>query len=103
VTLAGVAPPTMRPVKVALSISVAWVVTKSSAVSVSSLPGLAVRDSVAIFPSGSPVLKKNGCSVAAAGGRRKQTDQRRRDRQFQVTHRHRIPPANVGLNADSGK
>jgi hypothetical protein len=42
------------------------VVTKSSAVSVSSLPGLAVRERVAILPSGLPVLKKN--TSARAGG-----------------------------------
>jgi hypothetical protein len=42
------------------------VVAKSSAVSVSSLPGLAVRESVAIFPSGSPVLKKNVSALAYA-------------------------------------
>jgi len=38
--------------KVALLMLVACVVTKSSAVSVSSLPALATRESVAIFPSG---------------------------------------------------
>ena len=58
-TLAGVVPPTSNPVKVALVIVAGAVVTKSSAVSVSSLPGLAVRERVAILPSGSPVLKKN--------------------------------------------
>src|SRR6516165_6398789 len=36
------------------------VVRKSSAVSVSSLPVLAVRERVAIWPSGLPVVKKNG-------------------------------------------
>jgi hypothetical protein len=46
---------------------VEWAVTKSSAVSVSSLPALAVRDRVAIFPSGLPVLKKKGASAAATG------------------------------------
>jgi hypothetical protein len=45
-------------VKVAESIRVFWVRRKSSAVSVSSLPGLEGRDKVAIFPSGDPVLKK---------------------------------------------
>src|SRR5579864_8409942 len=43
--------------KVALLRMVACVVTKSSAVSVSSLPALATRESVAISPSGLPVLK----------------------------------------------
>jgi hypothetical protein len=43
------------------------VVTKSSAVSVYNLPALATRESVAIRPSGSPVLKKNGIVAAAAG------------------------------------
>lgn len=38
---------------------------KSSAVSVSILPGLPTRESVAIRPSGFPVLKKN--ALAAAG------------------------------------
>src|SRR5580704_1929660 len=66
-TLAGVAPPTSKPVKVPLVISVVGaVVTKSSAVSVSNLPTLAVRDSVAIKPSGLPVLKTNGAAVAGA-------------------------------------
>jgi hypothetical protein len=40
-------------------IEVGAVVMKSSAVSVSSFPALAARESVAIFPSGLPVLKKN--------------------------------------------
>src|SRR6516162_6049038 len=66
-TLAGVAPPTSNPVNLASVISVSVVVTKSSAVSVSSFPVLAVRDSVAIRPSGFPVLKKNGVGAAAAG------------------------------------
>jgi hypothetical protein len=35
------------------------VVTKSSAVSVCSFPALAIRETVAIRPSGFPVLKKN--------------------------------------------
>src|SRR5579872_1747998 len=56
--LAVVAPPTSKPVNVALVIEVGAVVTKSSAVSVSSFPGLAVRERVAILPSGLPVLKK---------------------------------------------
>ena len=51
--------------KVALVIEVGEVRTKSSADSISNLPVLAGRVAVAIFPSGLPVLKKNG--VAAAG------------------------------------
>jgi len=51
--------------KVALLMLVACVVTKSSAVSVSSLPALATRESVAINPSGEPVLKLK--ESAAAG------------------------------------
>jgi hypothetical protein len=41
---------------------------KSSAVSVSSLPELAVRESVAIFPSGLPMLKKNASAAAGVAG-----------------------------------
>jgi len=63
--LAGVAPPTSKPVKVALVITVVVVVAKSSAVSVSSLPALAVRERVAIRPSGLPVLKENGSATAS--------------------------------------
>src|SRR5215470_15266370 len=56
---------TTRPTKVASVINVvAPGVMKSSAVSVSSLPGLAVRDNVAINPSGLPVLKRNGAVPA---------------------------------------
>src|SRR5260370_22033383 len=50
--------------KVALLGMVACVVTKSSAVSVSSLPGLATRESVAISPSGLPVLKLKESATA---------------------------------------
>src|SRR5215469_14735782 len=53
--------------KVALLIVVSDWVTKSSAVSVSSLPGLATRERVAIRPSGLPVLKEKGMSDAVAG------------------------------------
>jgi len=53
-----------RPVKVAESILVAWVRTKSSAVSVWSSPGPLGRDSVPISPSGLPVLKKKGAGPA---------------------------------------
>jgi hypothetical protein len=45
------------------------VVTKSSAVSVSSLLGLAGRESVAIRPSGFPVLKVNVSAAAGAVSR----------------------------------
>jgi hypothetical protein len=38
--------------------------TKSSADSISILPALSGRDAVAISPSGSPVLKKNGAATA---------------------------------------
>ena len=63
--LAWVAPPTSNPVNVALVIVVdGAVVTKSSAVSVSSLPVLAVRERVALRPSGLPVLKKNDSADA---------------------------------------
>src|SRR5579883_461116 len=53
------------------------VVTKSSAVSVSSLPVLAVRERVAIWPSGLPVLKKNGI---ADGWKRGSSSSQRTDR-----------------------
>jgi hypothetical protein len=61
------APPTSKPVKVALVMNVVCaVVTKSSAVSLSSLPALAVRERVAIKPSGPLVLKENGSAAAGA-------------------------------------
>jgi len=46
--------------------TVPCVVTKSSAISVSSLPALATRDSVAIKPSGLPVLnvKESAAGIA---------------------------------------
>src|SRR5713101_1328750 len=69
--LAGVAPPVSRPVNVALVIEVGPVRTKSSADSISNLPALSGRDAVAIFPSGSPVLKKNGVAVTGAVKKRK--------------------------------
>src|SRR5437879_5797132 len=42
-----------------------WVATKSSAVSVWILPGLEGRESVAIFPSGSPVEKEKEAAEAS--------------------------------------
>jgi hypothetical protein len=67
--LAGVAPPTNKPVNVTLVITVfPAVVTKSSAVSVSSLPRLAVRERVAMRPSGFPVLNNNANHEGAHWG-----------------------------------
>src|SRR5579864_5757759 len=60
------APVGSKPVKLAVSIPVCWVKIKSSAVSVSSRPGPLGRDSVAIFPSGSPVLNVNTSPTAGA-------------------------------------
>src|SRR5512135_130658 len=54
--------PVTRPVKVALVIEVGSVRTKSSADSISNPKPLSGRLAVAIFPSGSPVLKKNGAA-----------------------------------------
>jgi hypothetical protein len=61
------------------------VVTKSSAVSVSSLPVLAVRDRVAIWPSGLPVLKKNGTvDGTTRGSNSSQRMDKRRERRTRV-------------------
>src|SRR6516164_9375418 len=61
------------------------VVTKSSAVSVSSLPVLAVRERVAIWPSGVPVLKKNGVvDGTKRGSNSSQRTGRRRERRTRV-------------------
>jgi hypothetical protein len=49
---------------------VAPVVTKSSAVSVSSLPAVAGADYVAIFPSVVPLSKKNAAARAGVAGSR---------------------------------
>jgi hypothetical protein len=46
-----------------------WVRTKSSAASISGLPGLSGRDAVAIRPSGLPVLKKKGSAQAGETAR----------------------------------
>ncbi len=54
-------------------ILVFWPTTKSSADSISGRPGLSGRDAVAIRPSGSPVLKKNG-SANAGGAARIESD-----------------------------
>src|SRR5438874_8539743 len=54
----------IRPVKVAWSMMVGVLRMKSSADSISILPGLSGRDAVAIKPSGLPVVKEN----AAADG-----------------------------------
>src|SRR5262245_44661975 len=64
----AIAAPDSRPVNVALEIEVGVVRTKSSAASISNLPGLSGRVAIAIFPSGLPVVK-NG--VAATGPVRK--------------------------------
>src|SRR5271157_2573898 len=61
------------------------VVTKSSAVSVSSLPVLAVRERVAIWPSGLPVLKKNGIADCwMRGSNSSQRTDRPRERRTRV-------------------
>jgi hypothetical protein len=54
-----------KPVNVALVIEVECVRTKSSADSISNGAPVSGRVAVAIFPSGSPVLKKKGASAAA--------------------------------------
>ena len=54
--------PASSPVNVALVRIVSLFRMKSSAFSVSSLPAEAGCDSPAIFPSGSPVEKKNGAA-----------------------------------------
>ena len=59
-------PDGINPVMVACAIVVVSVRMKSSAVSVSSAPGLAGRDSAPSSPSGFPVLKKNGAAQAGA-------------------------------------
>src|SRR6516165_8375287 len=59
-------PAGINPVMVACAIVVVSVRMKSSAVSVSSVPGLAGRDSAPSSPSGFPVLKKNGAAQAGA-------------------------------------
>src|ERR1700760_1668340 len=59
-----VAPPDSRPVKVGLVSDVECVRTKSSADSISNGAPASGRVAVAIFPSGSPVLKKKGVSAA---------------------------------------
>src|ERR1700722_11053916 len=62
--------PEISPVKVASVIEVACVRAKSSADSISNFPTLDGREAVAIFPSGSPVLKK--VVSAAAGSAKRQ-------------------------------
>src|SRR3954451_14905249 len=64
------APPVSNPVKMALVIRVELVRTKSSADSISILPPAPGRVAVAILPSGSPVLKKNGAAAAGSAARR---------------------------------
>ena len=54
----------MRPVKVASVSTIELLTKKSSAVSVSVLPALGRRESVATFPSGLPVEKKKGSADA---------------------------------------
>jgi hypothetical protein len=55
----------IKPWKVALfSFRVPPLTTKSSPDSISILPALDGRDAVAILPSTSPVLKKNGTALA---------------------------------------
>jgi hypothetical protein len=55
-------------VKVALVIEVVVVRTKSSADSISNFPAVDGRVAVAIFPSGAPVLNKNGSAAAGTAG-----------------------------------
>src|SRR5262249_29171945 len=55
----------IRPVKAAPVMTVCWVSTKSSPVSISNFPALSGRAAVAMRPSGLPVLKTN---VSAAAG-----------------------------------
>src|SRR3954447_7025185 len=69
--LLGTAPTGSRPVKVAWLMTTACVTTRSSAVSVWSLPVLAGRARVATFPSGLPVEKANGLAGAWAASRSK--------------------------------
>ena len=59
-------PDVIRPVNVPLLIRVAEVRTKSSPVSISDFPPEEGRLAVAINPSGSPVLNKNGSAAAGA-------------------------------------
>src|SRR4029077_8439920 len=61
------APNGIRPVKAAPVISVCWVSTKSSPVSISNFPALSGRVAVAIRPSGLPVLKTNVSAIAGNG------------------------------------
>src|SRR5215472_12116540 len=79
--------PVTRPVKVALVIEVGPVRAKSSPVSISNPKGLSGRVAVAIFPSGFPVLKKNGpartgraSNDSAPPSAAERTAARRRDR-----------------------
>jgi hypothetical protein len=58
--------PVTSPVKVALVIDVGEVRTKSSADSISNVPAEAGRLALAIFPSGSPVLKSKLLAFAGA-------------------------------------
>src|ERR1044071_1784746 len=60
------APNGSKPVKVAWLMTTACGTTKSSAVSVWILPGPDGRESVAIFPSGSPDEKEKEAAVAFA-------------------------------------
>jgi hypothetical protein len=66
----AVEPSGTSPVNVAPVIFVALARTKSSADSISIFPALSGRDAVAISPSGSPVLKKNGAPAADAAHRK---------------------------------
>ena len=59
-------PAVSKPVKLPLVIAVVASRMKSSANSISNFPPVSGRAAVAIFPSGSPVLKKKGVSAAAA-------------------------------------
>src|ERR1700722_16179154 len=66
-TLVALAPEGIRPVRVASVMEVPCVRTKSSADSISN-PAVSGRDAVAIFPSGTPVLKKVVSAIAGAAG-----------------------------------
>src|SRR6185369_6017821 len=64
------APIGISPVNAAPVISVCWVRTKSSPVSISNFPGLSGRVAVAIRPSGLPVLKTMLSAIAVADRKR---------------------------------
>ena len=65
------APIGSRPVNVAELMTMDWVRMKSSAVSVWICPVLGGRDSVPIFPSGSPVEKEKEAAEACAANKSK--------------------------------